>query len=219
MSFDLEFSLATLPTILSALWTTIWISIVGSIGAAALGFAWETLRRTSRVFGWIMRFLIDAIRSTPLLVQIYTLYFVFPYYGVTLPALSVGIIALSVYYSGYLAEVFKAGIDAIDAGQFDAAKALGIGRIATIFLIVAPQMLRNVAAPMGNYFISLLKATPYLAVIAVPEMFGSALDVASDSFRYAEPMLVAGLIFIALSVTIAQLVKVLEQRLLAMDRR
>lgn len=219
MSFDPEFALATLPTILAALWTTIWVSVVGSIGAAVLGFAWEILRRTSRVCGWIMRFVIDAIRSTPLLVQIYTLYFVFPYYGVTLPALAVGIIALSVYYSGYLAEVFKAGIDTIDAGQFDAAKALGIGRSATIFLIVAPQMLRNIAAPMGNYFISLLKATPYLAVIAVPEMFGSALDVASDTFRYAEPMLVAGLIFLALSVTIAQLVKALEQRLLAAGRR
>ncbi|KRE12629.1 ABC transporter [Bosea sp. Root483D1] len=219
MSFDLNFAFATLPTILSALSTTMWVSIVSSLGAAVLGFLWEVLRRTSTPLGWVMQVMIDFIRSTPLLVQIYTLYFVFPYYGVTLPALAVGIIALSVYYSGYLAEVFKAGIDAIDSGQFDAAKALGIGRIATIFLIVAPQMLRNIAAPMGNYFISLLKATPYLAVIAVPEMFGSALDVASDTFRYAEPMLAAGLIFLLLSVSIAQLVKLLEQRLLATDKR
>uniref|UniRef100_A0A9E7ZHK1 Amino acid ABC transporter permease n=1 Tax=Bosea sp. NBC_00436 TaxID=2969620 RepID=A0A9E7ZHK1_9HYPH len=219
MSFDLNFAFATLPTILSALSTTIWVSIVSSLGAAVLGFLWEVLRRTSTPLGWVMQVMIDSIRSTPLLVQIYTLYFVFPYYGVTLPALAVGIIALSVYYSGYLAEVFKAGIDAIDPGQFDAAKALGIGRITTIFLIVAPQMLRNIAAPMGNYFISLLKATPYLAVIAVPEMFGSALDVASDTFRYAEPMLAAGLIFLLLSVSIAQLVKMLEQRLLANDKR
>ncbi|SFD63454.1 polar amino acid transport system permease protein [Bosea sp. CRIB-10] len=219
MSFDLNFALATLQTILSALSTTIWVSIVSSLGAAVLGFLWEILRRTSMPLGWVMQVMIDSIRSTPLLVQIYTLYFVFPYYGVTLPALAVGIIALSVYYSGYLAEIFKAGIDAIDPGQFDAAKALGIGRITTIFLIVAPQMLRNIAAPMGNYFISLLKATPYLAVIAVPEMFGSALDVASDTFRYAEPMLAAGLIFLLLSVSIAQLVKMLEQRLLARGKR
>jgi polar amino acid transport system permease protein len=219
VSFDLNFALATLPTILSALSTTIWVSIVSSLGAAVLGFLWEILRRTSTLLRWVMQVMIDSIRSTPLLVQIYTLYFVFPYYGVTLPALAVGIIALSVYYSGYLAEVFKAGIDAIDPGQFDAAKALGIGRITTICLIVAPQMLRNIAAPMGNYFISLLKATPYLAVIAVPEMFGSALDVASDTFRYAEPMLAAGLIFLLLAVSIAQFVKILEQRLLAKDKR
>lgn len=219
MGFDPAFALSTVPLILSALYTTVWVTIIASIGAALLGFTWEILRRLNRPLGYLMRFLIDAIRSTPLLVQIYFLYFVLPYYGLTLPALVVGVLALSLYYSGYLAEVFKAGIDAIEPGQFEAAKALAIGRAATIFLIVLPQMLRNVAAPMGNYFISLLKATPYLAVIAVPEMFGSALDIASQTFRYAEPVLIAGLIFLALAVVIAQAVKKLEQRLLASGKR
>ncbi|TKT69444.1 amino acid ABC transporter permease [Aquamicrobium sp. LC103] len=219
MNFDLEFAISTAPLILSAFFTTIWVTVVSSIGAALLGFTWEILRRLNRPLRSLMRFVIDAIRSTPLLVQIYFLYFVLPYYGVTLPALVVGVFALSIYYSGYLAEVFKAGIDAIDSGQFEAAKALGIGRADTIFLVILPQMLRNIAAPMGNYFISLLKATPYLAVIAVPEMFGSALDIASETFRYAEPVLVAGLIFLALAVAIAQAVKGLEQRLLASSKR
>jgi len=219
VTFDFAFALSTLPHILAAVFTTIWVAIVSSIGASLLGFIWEILRRLNRPLGYLMRFVIDAIRSTPLLVQIYTLYFVLPYYGLTLPALVVGVLSLSIYYSGYLAEVFKSGIDAIEPGQFDAAKALGLGRIDTIFLIIAPQMLRNVAAPMGNYFISLLKATPYLAVIAVPEMFGSALDVASDTFRYAEPMLVAGLIFLAMALIIACAVKALEQRLLVSSKR
>ena len=219
MNFDLQFAISTIPLILSALFTTVWVTIVSSIGASILGFAWEILRRLNRPLSYLMRFVIDAIRATPLLVQIYFLYFVLPYYNVTLPALVVGVLALSVYYSGYLAEVFKAGIDAIDPGQFEAAKVLGIGRVDTIFLVILPQMLRNIAAPMGNYFISLLKATPYLAVIAVPEMFGSALDIASETFRYAEPVLVAGLIFLALAVAIAQAVKVLEQRLLASSKR
>ena len=219
MNFDLQFAISTIPLILSALFTTVWVTIVSSIGASILGFAWEILRRLNRPLSYLMRFVIDAIRATPLLVQIYFLYFVLPYYNVTLPALVVGVLALSVYYSGYLAEVFKAGIDAIDPGQFEAAKVVGIGRVATIFLVILPQMLRNIAAPMGNYFISLLKATPYLAVIAVPEMFGSALDIASETFRYAEPVLVAGLIFLALAVAIAQAVKVLEQRLLASSKR
>src|SRR5699024_7728572 len=123
--------------------------------------------------------------------------------------------ALSIYYSGYLAEVFKAGIDSIPRGQFEAAKALGLSRLDVIFFVLLPQMLRNIAAPMGNYFISVLKATPYLAVIAVPEMLGSALDIGSDTFRYAEPMLIVGAIFLALAVTLAQLVRRLELRLLA----
>ncbi len=80
-------------------------------------------------------------------------------------------------------------------------------------------MLRNVAAPMGNYFIPALKATPYLAVISVPEMLGLALEVGSNSFRYAEPVVVVGAIFLILAVAIGQLVRVLEARLLASSQR
>lgn len=219
MTFDLEFALWTVPYILSGLFTTVWVTVASCIGASLLGFMFEILRRTGRVMSLAMRFVIDFIRSTPILVQLYFLYFVLPFYGVVLPALVVGVMALSIYYSGYLAEVFKAGIDSIPRGQFEAAKAIGLSRLDVIFFVLLPQMLRNIAAPMGNYFISVLKATPYLAVIAVPEMLGSALDIGSDTFRYAEPMLIVGAIFLALAVTLAQLVRRLELRLLASSRR
>jgi polar amino acid transport system permease protein len=74
-------------------------------------------------------------------------------------------------------------------------------------------MLRNIAAPMGNYFVSILKATPYLAVLAVPEMLGQAFDIASETYRYAEPLTVAGIIFLGLALLISQGVKWLEKRL------
>jgi len=130
-----------------------------------------------------------------------------------------GVLGLSIYYSGYLAEVFKGGIDSIDAGQFEAGKALGLRRRDVIFSVILPQMLRNVAAPMGNYFVSALKATPYLAVIAVPEMLGLAMEVGSNSFRYAEPMVAVGIIFLILAVGITQLVRRLEKKLLAAHTR
>ena len=219
MSFDLDFAISTVPTIFAALGLTILVAIASSIGAATLGFTWEILRRSGRIMGYVMRFVIDAIRSTPILVQLYFLFFVLPFYGITLPPLFVGVFGLSLYFSGYLAEVFKAGIDAIPRGQPEAAKALGLNRFDTTILVVAPQMLRNIAAPMGNYFVSVLKATPYLAVIAVPEMLGAAFDIASDTFRYAEPVLIAGVIFLFLAVTITQLVKLLETRLMASSKR
>jgi polar amino acid transport system permease protein len=84
---------------------------------------------------------------------------------------------------------------------------------------MAPQMLRNVAAPVGNHFVSILKATPYLAVIAVPEMLGKAFDIASDTYRYAEPLTVAGILFLLLALAIAHLVKLLERKLLEPTRR
>lgn len=213
MSFDINFGLSILPRILSTFGTTLWITVAGCIGSALLGFLWESVRRSNRIGRYTMRFLIDFIRSTPLLVQIYFLYFVLPEYGITLPALMIGVMALSIYYSGYLAEVFKAGIDSIPAGQFEAAKALGLSRLQLILLIIAPQMLRNIAAPMGNYFVSLLKATPYLAIIAVPEMLSIALEVASDTFRYTEPMAVVGLIFLSLALCFSALVKTIEAHL------
>ncbi|EIM74068.1 polar amino acid ABC transporter permease [Nitratireductor aquibiodomus RA22] len=219
MTFDFAFALSVLPTILAAVGTTIWVAIASCLGAALLGFVLEILRRSGRLLGYAMRFVIDFIRSTPVLVQIYFLYFVLPFYGVTLPAYAVGVLALSVYYSGYLAEVFKAGIDTISAGQFEAATALGLKHFDTIIFVIAPQMLRNIAAPMGNYFVSILKATPYLAVIAVPEMLGAAMEVSSDTFRYAEPMLIVGVAFLILAVSIAQLVRQLENKLLASEKR
>lgn len=219
MKFDPDFALSVIPVILSGLGATLWAAVAASIGATALGFLLEMLRRSNRLLGYVLRFVIDVIRSTPVLVQLYFIYFVLPSTGLTLPAMTSGIIGLSIYYSGYLAEVFKGGIDGIDTGQFEAGKALGLRRRDIMWFVVAPQMLRNVAAPMGNYFISALKATPYLAVISVPEMLGLALEVGSNSFRYAEPVVVVGAIFLVLAVAIGQLVRLLEARLLASSRR
>jgi polar amino acid transport system permease protein len=214
MGFSFAFALEIAPKILKALWLTLLVAVASSLGATLLGFLWEILRRSHRHLRAPMRFLIDLIRSTPILVQLYFLYFVLPIYGVTLQPLVIGVGGLSLYYSGYLAEVFKAGIDATPSGQFEAARALGLSRLKTILLVIAPQMLRQIAAPMGNYFVSVLKATPYLAVIAVPDMLGAAFDIASDTFRYAEPMMVAGVLFLALALVVAQLFAGLERRLM-----
>jgi polar amino acid transport system permease protein len=219
MNFDLSFAIRIIPEVLDGLGNTILVTVASSLGAALLGFTWEILRRSSRPMRYVMRFVIDFIRSTPVLVQLYFMFFVLPYYGILLPAMFVGIFGLSFYYSGYLAEVFKAGIDAIPPGQYEAAQSLGLGPFDTILFVIAPQMLRNIAAPMGSYFVSVLKATPYLAVIAVPEMLGSAFDVASETYRYAEPMLVAGILFLVLALTVAQLVQRLEKRLMVSSHR
>ncbi|QPC95750.1 amino acid ABC transporter permease [Mesorhizobium sp. INR15] len=214
MSFDLAFAVSTIPTILSVIGMTIGVALLSCLGASILGFSFEIVRRAGSAPGYVMRFAIDFIRSTPVLAWLYFLYFVLPHYGVTLPALAVGIMGLSIYFSGYLAEVFRAGIDAIPKGQAEAAKALGLRRRDILFFVLAPQMLRNVAAPVGNYFVSILKATPYLAVIAVPEMLGKALDIASDTYRYAEPLAVVGVVFLLLALTIAHIVKLIERKFL-----
>ena len=219
MGFDFDFAVSTLPLILRALDMTLLVAVASCVGAATIGFNLEILRRAGGLLGLVVRFFIDFIRATPVLVWLYCLYFILPFYGIRLSALTVGIVGLSLYYSGYLAEVFKAGIDAIPKGQAEAAQALGIAKLDTIAFVIAPQMLRNIAAPMGNYFVSILKATPYLAVLAVPEMLGEAFDIASETYRYAEPLAVAGIAFLALAFLISRAVKWLEDRLSAsLDR-
>lgn len=213
MNFKASFALEILPRVLEGIGNTIMIALISFVGAAALGLLWELLRRSDRRLRPVLQFLIDAIRSTPALVQIYFLFFVLPYYGITLPPLLVGSLGLSFYFSGYMAEVFKAGIEAVPAGQSEAALSLGLSWGDTVRFVVLPQMLRNVAAPLGAYSISILKSTPLLAVISVPEMLGSALDVASDTYRYAEPMFVAGGLFLAMSLVAVAAINFLERRL------
>ncbi|BCH05475.1 putative amino-acid ABC transporter permease protein y4tG (plasmid) [Mesorhizobium sp. 131-2-5] len=219
MGFNLDFALSTVPTIIGAIGTTLLATVLSCLGASVLGFTFEMIRRGGGATGLAVRFLIDFIRSTPVLAWLYFLYFVMPFYGIRLGAMTVGILGLSLYYSGYLAEVFKAGIDAIPKGQQEAARALSLTRRDTVVFVIAPQMLRNVAAPLGNYVVSILKATPYLAILAVPEMLGRAFDIASETYRYAEPLTVAGILFLALALIVAYGVKRVEQRLLAVGRR
>ncbi|RWC99714.1 MAG: ectoine/hydroxyectoine ABC transporter permease subunit EhuD [Mesorhizobium sp.] len=213
MSFDFAFALKIIPVVLEGVGNTILVAILSFAGATMLGFFWEMLRRSHWLVRPIVQFVIDAIRSTPALVQIYFLFFVLPYYGVVLPAMFVGVFGISFYYSGYISEVFKAGIDAVPLGQSEAAQSLGLGWVDTVIFVIAPQMLRNIAAPLGAYSISILKTTPLLAVIAVPEMLGSAFDVASETYRYAEPMLVVGVLFLILALIAVALVTRLERRL------
>ena len=219
MTFDIDFLQRILATIFKAMPLTLLLAFLSCIGAALLGFLLETLRRTGRWQGYLLRFVIDALRSTPILVQIYFLYFVLPYYGLVLPGPVVGVLAMSLYYASYLAEVFKAGIDGVPRGQTEAAMAVGLAPLDVTLRVVAPQMLRNIAAPMGNYFVSILKSTPYLAVIGVAEMMGTTLEIASDTFRYAEPMILLGIVFLVLCSIIAWLVRLLEARLMANTRR
>ena len=217
--FDRQFLLDAFPVILASLGTTLWVTIASCAVAVLLGLVLELARRYSGPCHFIFRFITDFIRSTPILVQIYFFYFVLPQFGVTLPALVIGVFALGLYYSAYLAEVFKAGIDAIPIGQTEAAQSLGLSWMDQIVRVIMPQMLRMIAAPMGNYFVSLLKATPYLAVIAVPEMLGAALELGSDSFRYAEPMVATEIIFLVLAICIAQMVRWVEVRMMRSAKR
>lgn len=213
-AFDFNFALAILPDLAQASFLALAIAIAGAFVACVLGFLAELGRRSGYLADIVLTFVVDAVRVTPVLVQLYFVYFVLPVWGITLPPLVVGIGVLGIHYASYLAEVFKAGFDAIPKGQFDAGNALGLHQWQLHWLVTLPLVLRMSIAPMGNYFLSILKATPYLSVITINELLGVAFEHASNTFRYYEPLATLGVFFLGYSLIIAGLTSALERSFL-----
>jgi polar amino acid transport system permease protein len=156
---------------------------------------------------------IEFVRSTPLLIQIFFLYFVLPEFGIAMPALLTGILALGLHYSTYCAEVYRAGLDNIPKGQWEAALALNLGAYHTYRDVIIPQAIPPVVPALGNYFVALFKDTPLLSAIAVVELMQRAKILGSESFRYIEPITLVGLFFLVFSLAASALNRYVERRL------
>ena len=212
--WDWGYALDILPRLLPGLVVTIQATVLGSIVAFTLGLVLALLLRTGiRPVTVVVRAVIEFVRSTPLLVQVYFLFYVLPVqFGITLDTLTVGVIALGVHYATYTAEVYRAGIEAVPPGQWDAATALNLPRGRTWTGVILPQAIPRVLPALGNYVISMFKETPLLIAIGVLDLVGQAREVGNDSFRYVEAYTMAGLFFLLLSYPSALLVRRLERR-------
>jgi len=157
--------------------------------------------------------LVQFIRGTPLLVQAFFLFYVFPSYGLTLPALTTGIIAIGIHYSAYAAEAYRAGIESVPRGQWEAATALSLSPRRRWTGVVLPQAIRAVIPSLGNYVIAMFKDSAILAAITVVEVLNTAQAIGSDSFRYLEPLTLAALLYLLVSYPAAKLIRRLEHRL------
>jgi polar amino acid transport system permease protein len=140
------------------------------------------------------------------------LYFGLPVFGISLSALLTGIIGIGVNYSAYTAEVYRAGIEGVPRGQWEAAQALNFSHWQTWSRIVLPQAIRKIIPALGNYVIAMFKDTPIIASIGVLEMLGRAQIIGSENFRYLEPMTEVGLLFILVSYPASLLIRWLEVR-------
>ncbi|MCP2338159.1 ectoine/hydroxyectoine ABC transporter permease subunit EhuD [Actinomadura rupiterrae] len=213
MNWDWHYSGQVIPDLLDGLRVTIIATIFGYLIALVLGLVWALLRRSpSRVLNQAVRWVTEFIRSTPLLVQLFFIFYVLPAWGVTLGALTAGIVGLGVHYSTYTAEVYRAGIDDVPRGQWEASRALNLPRRRVWFAVILPQAVRRIIPTLGNYLIALFKDTPFLLGITVVELLGSAYDAGAHSLKYLEPITVAGLFFIAVSVVSSLALRRLEHR-------
>jgi polar amino acid transport system permease protein len=214
MTWNTSFALKVLPPIAQGLELTILITLVGTAIAMALGLLLAVLRRTRlKPVAVLARAFVEFVRDTPLLVQLYFLYFVIlPAAGLPLSALWTGIIGIGAHYSAYTAEVYRAGIEGVPKGQWEAARALNFSVWQTWTAIILPQAIPKVIPALGNYLIAMFKDTPILSSIGVLEMLEQAQIIGSETFRYLEPMTEVGLLFLLVSYPSSRLVRRLEAR-------
>lgn len=212
--FDWQYAWHIMPQLLSASLNTLGITLLGFLIAIVLGLFMAIGRRSKRVWlSWPTTLVIEFIRSTPLLIQVYFLYYVLPNYGVSMTAMQVGVIGIGVHYACYIAEVYRGGLDAVPRAQWEAVTALNMGPYIAYRNIILPQALRPILPPLGNYLIAMLKDTPVLSAITVVEIMQQAKNIGSETFRYLEPITMVGLFFLTLSIVLAYLVRRLELRL------
>lgn len=214
MNWDWHFAFHIFPQLLQGLKVTIEATVLGSVIAMLLGLLLAIGRRShNRLVSWPIASFVEFIRSTPLLIQLYFLFFVLPNLGIVLPALTAGVIGLGVHYATYTSETYRAGIEGVPRGQWEAAKALNLSTRRTWVGVVLPQAIPAVIPALGNYVNAMFKDTPLLAAITVIELLGTAQNIGAQTFRYLEPITEVGLLFLVVSLTAAYLVRRLEIRL------
>jgi ectoine/hydroxyectoine ABC transporter permease protein EhuD len=203
-----------MPFLLKGTWVTITITCVSMaislIGGLVIGLARISRRKIVRLPATAF---VDIIRGTPLLLQIFYIYYVLPLYGIRLEAFQSGVIGLSMNYSAYLAEVYRAGIQAIPHGQREAAQSLGMSQALVMRRVVLPQAVRIVIPPIGNYFIALFKDSALVSVIAISELLRSGELLASTTYKHFEIFTMVAAIYMAISYPASWLVTWSERRL------
>ncbi|WP_424968800.1 MULTISPECIES: ectoine/hydroxyectoine ABC transporter permease subunit EhuD [unclassified Dinoroseobacter] len=213
MDWSWEFTFdRVLPALLQALPVTIQATVFSFLLAVALGLPLMLLRKSPiRIVALVVGEIIEFIRGTPLLVQIFFLFFVLPEFGLTLPPLTTGILAIGIYYSALCSEVFRAGFDAVPRGQWEAARALNLSPVRTLTGIIIPQSLPPIVPALGNFLIAIFKETPLLSFVAVAEIMQVAKGIGIETYRFTEAITVAGILFLILSLIAAALVGMVER--------
>ena len=214
MIWDWNFALSILPDLLRGLWVTVQVTLAGIVIALVVGLFVAILRHARiPVLRQLLWFYVEFVRGTPLLVQAYFAFYVLPLYGVSFSATVTGIIVIGLNYSAYTAEVYRAGIESVPRGQWEAATALSLPLRRRWQAVVLPQAVRAVVPALGNYLMQMFKDSAILSAITVLELLGHATAIGSSSYRYLEPYTLVGLLFLLVSYPAAKLIRRLELRL------
>lgn len=211
--FDFSDSWEYIPDILHGALVTVQLTVLVTLLSLAFGM-FVALCRLSPFL--LVRFLsgayVEVARGTPLILQLFYVYFVLPAFGISIPAFTAATLALTLNYTAYISEVYRAGILAIPRGQTEAATALGLSRASTMRFVIIPQAIYVVIPPLGNYFIALFKDTALASTVTVHEMMFAGQVTAASNFKYFTVYTIVGGIYFALSYPASLFVQALERR-------
>jgi polar amino acid transport system permease protein len=202
-----------LPILLQGVGLTVLVTLGSLILSTVLGMLWALMRVSGvRVLGAVSAGLINFIRGIPIIVLLFYLYFVMPDFGIALTALQAAILGLGIAYSAYQAENFRAGIEAIDKGQVEAAQTIGMGWWLTMRRVILPQAVRIVLPPYGNIMIMLLKDSSQASTITVAELALQGKMIASSTFKNTSVFTLVALMYLTMSIPLILLVRHLENK-------
>lgn len=213
MEWDWTFVRDIMPLLLDGLKLTLVATVLGAALAAVVGLIFALLRRSPiRAMSLSTSAIVEFIRGTPLLVQLYFIFFVLPDIGISLPAMTCGVIGLGLHYGTYAAEVYRGGIDNVSKGQWEAAKAVNLTMSQTWLHVVLPQAIPPMIPALANYLVAMFKETPLLSAITVLELMNQAKSIANSNYRYIEPMTLVGVFFLIISLISVVFLRILENR-------
>ncbi len=207
-----DFAIEILPQMLLATLNTILAAGVGYAIAVIVGLLFLLGQRTPiKIVNIINREIVEFIRSTPLLIQLFFVYFVLPQFGITLSAWVCGMITIGLHFGTYLSEVYRGALEGVPKTQWEACRALNFSTFYTYRKIVLPQAFPIAIPGMGNYLVGIFKDTPLLSTIGVAELFHAATAVGGYHYRYLEPYTIVGIIFLMLSIPAAIWIRKIEK--------
>jgi polar amino acid transport system permease protein len=201
------------PILMHGVALTIIVTLGSLLLSTLLGLIWALMRVSGIApLSWASAAIINLIRGIPIIVLLFYLYFVMPDLGITLTALQAAIVGLGIAYSAYQAENFRAGIEAIDKGQVEAAQAIGMGWWLTMRRVVLPQAVRIVLPPYGNIMIMMLKDSSQASTITVAELALQGKLIASSTFKNTSVFTLVALMYLTMSIPLILLVRHFEKR-------
>ena len=211
--FDFQLIVTYLPDLLHGLWITVLFTLGGLALGLVIGvFAAVLGLSRLRVLHWLVHAYVDFIRGTPLLLQLFILYYALPPLGIKMSATTAGILGLGINAGAYLAEIFRAGFEAVPRAHVQAARSLGMSYRQTLIRIELPQAAALVLPPLANEMISLVKSTSLISTISIAELLRSGQIAVSVTFAPLEIYTVVALFYLAINLSLSNLVRWLERR-------